>query len=101
MVKTITSENYEQEVLKSDTVAVLDFWASWCGPCRMFTPIIEQFAAEHPQIMVGKINIDEQSELAEKFSVMSVPTLVIMKDGAVIQKSVGVIPKEAIEKLLP
>ncbi|MBQ8198243.1 MAG: thioredoxin [Lachnospiraceae bacterium] len=101
MVKTITAENFEQEVVKSEKTVVLDFWASWCGPCRMFTPIIEKFAEDNPDVVVGKVNIDEQGALTEKFSIMSVPTLVIMKQGEVIKKSTGVIQKEAIEALLP
>lgn len=100
MVKTITAENFEQEVLQSDKAVVLDFWASWCGPCRMFTPIIEKFAEDNPEVVVGKINIDEQSSLAERFKVMSVPTLVIMKNGEVVKKNVGVISKEEVEALL-
>ena len=100
MVKTITAENFEQEVLQSDKAVVLDFWASWCGPCRMFTPIIEKFAEDNPEVVVGKINIDEQSSLAERFKIMSVPTLVIMKNGEVVKKNVGVISKEEVEALL-
>lgn len=100
MVKTITAENFEQEVMQNEKTVVLDFWASWCGPCRMFTPIIEQFAEDNPEVMVGKVNIDEQSSLAERFHIMSVPTLVIMKGGEVVKKNVGVITKEAIEGLI-
>ena len=100
MVKTITAENFEQEE-KSEKTVVLDFWASRCGPCRMFTPIIEKFAEDNPDVVVGKVNIDEQGALTEKFSIMSVPTLVIMKQGEVIKESTGVIQKEAIEALLP
>lgn len=101
MVKTITAENYEQEVMQSDRTVVLDFWASWCGPCRMFTPIIEAFAEENPDVVVGKVNIDEQPDLTQRFSIMSVPTLVIMKGGEVVKKNMGVITKEAIKELLP
>lgn len=101
MVKTITAENFEQEVMKSEKTVVLDFWASWCGPCRMFTPIIESFAEDNPDVMVGKVNIDEQAALTEQFSIMSVPTLVILKDGQVVKKSTGVISKDAIEALIP
>ncbi len=100
MVKTITTENFEQEVMQNEKTVVLDFWASWCGPCRMFTPIIEQFAEDNPDVMVGKVNIDEQSSLAERFHIMSVPTLVIMKGGEVVKKNAGVITKEAIEGLI-
>ena len=101
MVKTITAENFETEVMQSDKTVVLDFWASWCGPCRMFTPIIEKFAEDNPEVVVGKVNIDEQSALTERFSIMSVPTLVIIKDGEVVKKNAGVITKEAIEAMLP
>ncbi len=100
MIKTITAENFEQEVMQSRSVVILDFWASWCGPCRMFTPIIEQFADEHPEVSVGKVNIDEQSELVERFGIMSVPTLVVLKNGEVVKKSTGVITKDAIEALI-
>lgn len=100
MVKTITAENFEQEVVQSDKKVVLDFWASWCGPCRMFTPIIEQFAQDNPDVTVGKVNIDEQGSLAERFNIMSVPTLVIFNGGEVVKKSTGVISKDAIEALM-
>ncbi len=100
MVKTITVDNYEQEAVKTDKTVVLDFWASWCAPCRMFAPIIEQFAEEHPEVVVGKVNIDEQPQLTQQFKVMSVPTLVIMKNGEEVRKSTGVITKSEIEALL-
>lgn len=101
MIKTITAENFEQEVMQSDQTVVIDFWASWCGPCRMFTPIIEQFAEENPEVVVGKVNIDEQSALTERFHIMSVPTLVIIKDGEIVKKNPGVITKEEIKAMLP
>lgn len=100
MIKTITAENFEQEVMRNGSVVILDFWASWCGPCRMFTPIIEQFADEHPEVFVGKVNIDEQSELVQRFGIMSVPTLVVFKNGEVVKKNAGVITKDAIEDLI-
>ncbi len=100
MVKTITAENFEQEVMQNEKTVVLDFWASWCGPCRMFTPIIEAFAEDNPEVEVGKVNVDDESELAERFGIMSVPTLVIMKNGEVIKKNAGVISKEEIEKMI-
>jgi len=100
MVKTITAENFEQEVMQCEKTVVLDFWASWCGPCRMFTPIIEKFAEDNPEVMVGKVNIDEQPALTEKFNIMSVPTLVIMRGGDIVKKNAGVISKEAIEAML-
>jgi len=100
MVKTITAENFEQEVMQNEKTVVLDFWASWCGPCRMFTPIIEKFAEDNPDVTVGKVNIDEQAELTERFSIMSVPTLVILKGGQIVKKSTGVISKDAIEAMI-
>ena len=99
-VLTITKENFEEEVLKSDKPVLLDFWATWCGPCRMVGPVIEQIAAEHPEIKVGKINVDEQNELAGAFRVMSIPTLVAVKDGKVVNQTVGVQPKARILALL-
>lgn len=99
-VLTITKENFEEEVLKSDKPVLLDFWATWCGPCRMVGPLIEQIAAEHPEIKVGKINVDEQNELAGAFRVMSIPTLVAVKDGKVVNQTVGVQPKAQILALL-
>ena len=90
----ITKENFEQEVLKSDKPVLLDFWASWCGPCRMLAPILDELAAENPDIKVGKINTDEQPELAVQFNVMSIPALFVMKDGEITNRSVGVQPKE-------
>lgn len=99
-VLTITKENFEEEVLKSDKPVLLDFWATWCGPCRMVGPVIEQIAAEHPEIKVGKINVDEQNELVGAFRVMSIPTLVAVKDGKVVNQTVGVQPKAQILALL-
>ena len=99
-VLTITKENFEEEVLKSDKPVLLDFRATWCGPCRMVGPVIEQIAAEHPEIKVGKINVDEQNELAGAFRVMSIPTLVAVKDGKVVNQTVGVQPKAQILALL-
>ena len=99
MVKTITAENFD-EVLKTEKTVVLDFWASWCGPCRMFTPIIEKFAEDNPEVEVGKVNVDDESALAERFNIMSVPTLVVVKNGEVVASSVGVKPKAAILALL-
>lgn len=99
-VLTITKENFEEEVLKSDKPVLIDFWATWCGPCRMVGPVIEQIAEEHPEIKVGKINVDEQTELAGAFHVMSIPTLMAVKDGKVVNQSVGVQPKAQILALL-
>lgn len=96
----ITKENFENEVLNSDKPVLLDFWASWCGPCRMVSPIVDEIAEEHPEIKVGKVNVDEESELAEKFQVMSIPSLFVVKDGKVVNSSVGAKPKNQILDML-
>ncbi len=96
----ITKDNFEQEVLNSEKPVLLDFWASWCGPCRMVSPIVDEIAAEHPEIKVCKVNVDEESELAEKFQVMSIPSLFVMKNGEIANKAVGAIPKNQILDLL-
>lgn len=99
-VITLTSQNFESEVLKSEKTVLIDFWASWCGPCRMLSPVVDAIAEERSDIKVGKINVDEEPELAGRYGVMSIPTLVVIQGGQVKNKSVGVIPKEAIIKLL-
>jgi thioredoxin 1 len=99
-VLTITKENYDNEVLNSDKPVLLDFWASWCGPCRMLSPLIDEIGAENSDIKVGKVNVDEQPDLAKKFRVMTIPTLVVIKDGNVANTSVGVISKNAILNLV-
>lgn len=99
-VITITSKNFETEVINSDKVVLLDFWASWCGPCRMISPIIDEISDERSDIKVGKINVDEQPQLAERFSVHSIPTIVVMYRGNVKNTAVGVIPKENILQML-
>lgn len=96
----ITKSNYEQEVVNSDKPVLLDFWASWCMPCKMISPVVEEIAKEIPNIKVGKVNIDEQPELASAFNIMSIPTLAVMKDGKIINTMVGVRPKESILKML-
>jgi thioredoxin 1 len=99
-VLTITKENFVKEVVKSDKPVLLDFWASWCGPCRMVSPIVDEIAEEVTDKKVGKVNVDEQPELASSFNVMSIPTLVVIKDGKVANTAVGVRSKEAILKML-
>lgn len=99
-VITITSANFEEEVLKSDKPVLIDFWAPWCGPCRMVSPIVEDIAGEHPEIKVGKVNVDEQQELARKYRIMSIPSLYVFKDGEVANKTIGAVPKANILAML-
>ena len=96
----INKNNLQNEVMNSDKPVLLDFWAPWCAPCRMVVPIIEEIASEHADIKVGKINVDEQPELANKFGIMSIPTLVVMKNGKIIQQVSGARPKNAILQML-
>ncbi len=97
---TITKDNFENEIVKADKPVLVDFWASWCGPCRMLSPTIDEIAEEHPEIKVCKINIDDEAELAIRHGVMSVPTLMIFKNGEIAQTAVGVRPKDEILDLL-
>ncbi|MGN0469722.1 MAG: thioredoxin [Acutalibacteraceae bacterium] len=96
----INKDNFENEVIRSDKPVLLDFWAAWCGPCRMLSPLVDEVAEENPQIKVGKINIDEQSELAERYNIMSIPTLLLIKNGEVAASSIGFKPKEDLEQLI-
>ena len=96
----INKNNFQEEVLLSDKPVLLDFWATWCGPCRMVSPILDEIAAQHSDIKVGKINVDEQPELAAQFRVMSIPTLVVMKNGRIVQQAVGARPKAQILSML-
>ena len=96
----ITKDNFEQLVLKNEKVVLLDFWAPWCGPCRMVAPIVEEIAEERSDVTLGKINVDEEMELAVQFGIVSIPTLVVMKNGEIANKAVGYMPKEKILELL-
>ena len=96
----ISMNNYHNEVLSSDKPVLLDFWAPWCGPCRMVIPIVEEIARERADIKVGKINVDEHPELARQFGVMSIPTLVVMKNGKIVQQSTGAKSKQQILSML-
>ena len=98
--KKITIDNFDAEVVNSDKKVLLDFWATWCGPCRMVGPIIDELADENPDYMIGKVNVDEQPELAQKFGIMSIPSLVVMENGKVLKSSVGAKPKEQILAML-
>lgn len=97
---TITKDNFDQEAMKSRKPILLDFWASWCIPCRMMGPVIEKVANERTNAVVGKVNVDEEPELAQRFGVMGIPTLIVVKDGKVINQSTGARPKAAVLSLL-
>ena len=96
----ITSANFEEMVLNNPKPVLLDFWATWCGPCRMVAPIVEEIAAEREDILLGKINVDEEMELSMQFGVSSIPTLVVMKESKAVAQAIGYRPKADIEKLL-
>ena len=99
-VITITKENFAQEVLQSEKPVLLDFWASWCGPCRMLSPIVDEVAEERGDVKVGKVNVDEQPELAGEFGVMSIPTLMVFEQGKLVRQAVGARPKASVLDLL-
>ena len=96
----ITKSNFEAEVLNSNIPVVVDFWASWCGPCRAFAPTLEELAEENNNIKIGKVNVDEEGELAQQFGIMSIPTLIVFKNGQVTRKSIGIISKRDILKMI-
>ena len=96
----ITTENFDSEVVNAQGKVLVDFWASWCGPCRMLSPIVDQVAGERTDVKVGKVNVDEQTKLAEKFQIMSIPTLLVFENGKLTNQSVGLVPKEQVEALL-
>ena len=99
-VVTITKENIEQEALQSAKPVLLDFWASWCGPCRMLSPVVDEVAEERTDVKVGKVNVDEQPELAGEFGVMSIPTLLVFEQGKLVRQAVGARPKASVLELL-
>ena len=96
----INRNNFQDEVMGSDRPVLLDFWAPWCGPCRRVVPLVEQIAKERPDIKVGKVNVDEEYELAGKFRISSIPTLLVLRDGKVVNQAMGARPKQAILDLL-
>ncbi len=96
----ITKQNFQEEVINSDKKVLIDFWASWCGPCRMVSPVIDEIAAERPDIKVCKVNVDEEQELAASFQVMSIPALVVMENGKIVNQAVGARPKAQILSML-
>lgn len=99
-VITVTADNFDKEVLQSEKPVLLDFWASWCGPCMMLSPILHEIADEHPEIKVGKINVDEQPDLARAFGIQSIPALFVIKNGEVTNSALGVRPKQSVLDLL-
>lgn len=96
----LTKENFQSEAVQSEQVVLVDFWADWCGPCRMLSPVVEQYALDTPAVKVGKVNVDEQMDLAMQFGVSSIPTLIVFRDGVPAAKAVGVIDMEQLKKLV-
>lgn len=99
-VITVTKANFEKQVLQATDTVLLDFWAPWCAPCRMVAPIVEEIANENPGITLGKVNVDEEAGLARQFGIVSIPTLIVVKNGEIVTKSVGYFPKKEILRLL-
>ncbi|MBQ8532306.1 MAG: thioredoxin [Clostridia bacterium] len=99
-VLTVNKDNFETAVQNSEKTVLVDFWASWCGPCRMVSPIVDEIAEENPQYLVAKVNVDEEPELAQKFGIQSIPTLIVFKDGKIADKMIGVRSKEQILSML-
>ena len=99
-VINVTKDNFEEKVVNAQGKVLLDFWATWCGPCRMVAPIVEEIAAENADLTVGKVNVDEEMELAVKFGIVSIPTLIVLEKGEVVNKAVGYAPKAELLKLL-
>ena len=99
-VMHVTDSSFAQEVLQANQTVLVDFWAEWCGPCRMLAPALEELAAEHPEVKICKVNIDEDPDLALQYGVMSIPTLVVFRDGQVVRQSIGLQPKQALERLI-
>ncbi len=99
-VLSVNKNSFVEEVINSDKTVLVDFWASWCGPCRMLSPIVDEIAAEHPEIKVCKVNVDDEPELAQSFQIMSIPSLIVFKNGKVVANSVGLRPKAEIEAMI-
>ncbi len=99
-VHVITKANFNQEVLQSDKTVLVDFWASWCGPCKMLSPVVDEVAESNPDVKVGKVNVDEEMELAQQFGISSIPTLLVFKGGKVVNQSLGVIPRAEVLRLI-
>ena len=100
MITNVTKENFDKEVMQAEGTVLIDFWAAWCGPCRMIAPAVEKIAEEHPEVKVCRINIDDEQELAIRHGVMSIPTLMVVKNGEIVNTAIGLRPKEEIEALL-
>ena len=96
----LTTDNFEEEVLKSEVPVLVDFWATWCGPCQALSPIVEEVAGEVEGVKVGKVDVDDQDKLARKYKIFSIPTLLVFRNGEVVQRSVGAVPKEKILEML-